>query len=163
MFYKHALGPIYPMPSKDPWNAVAYIDGCCMNNGRAGARAGAGVFFGEDNDVNDMWNVAERVPGEQTNSRAELYAAILALEKALEKNVSVMTVLSDSIYTLGAIRYLQTLDGCNMDLVGRLHELMARLRVRWFKVPGHQCSGNVRADHLAKYGANSPPIAKDLQ
>lgn len=45
MFYKHALGPIYPMPSKDPWNAVAYIDGCCMNNGRAGARVSSLLLF----------------------------------------------------------------------------------------------------------------------
>jgi hypothetical protein len=38
----------YPIRTVDGY-VVAYIDGCCLDNGRPNARAGLGVWFGEDN------------------------------------------------------------------------------------------------------------------
>ena len=52
-----------------------YTDGACVNNGKADARAGYGVFFGEQDDR----NVSERYKGPQTNNVAELLAIIRAL------------------------------------------------------------------------------------
>jgi len=52
-----------------------YTDGACVNNGKADARAGYGIFFGEQDDR----NVSERYKGPQTNNVAELLAIIRAL------------------------------------------------------------------------------------
>jgi len=51
-----------------PGCEVIYTDGACPNNGKDGARAGIGVWFGR----NDPRNISERCPGDQTNNRAEM-------------------------------------------------------------------------------------------
>ena len=56
----------YPLP----FCTEVYTDGSCMDD-----CAGSGVFFGDG----DPRNVSARVPGEQTNNRAEVYAFLLAL------------------------------------------------------------------------------------
>ena len=53
-----------------------YTDGACSNNGQRGAKAGLGVYFGE----NDPRNCSERIEGKQTNNTAELKAIIKAAE-----------------------------------------------------------------------------------
>ena len=47
-----------------------YTDGACSNNGKPGAKAGIGVYFG----VEDERNVSRKISGKQTNNRAELLA-----------------------------------------------------------------------------------------
>ncbi|CAG8855735.1 27655_t:CDS:2, partial [Gigaspora margarita] len=55
-----------------------YPDRYCENNGKKNALASIGIFFDDD----DPKNLSERLSGVyQTNNRAELYAAICALEK----------------------------------------------------------------------------------
>ena len=55
---------------------LIFTDGSCSKNGRPGAFAGYGVFFGLD----DPRNVAHYLEGEQqTNQRAELQAFVVAL------------------------------------------------------------------------------------
>lgn len=50
---------------------VVYTDGSSLGNGRSGATAGAGVYWGEAGA--SKHNIAERVPGPvQTNNRGEL-------------------------------------------------------------------------------------------
>ncbi|KAI8323162.1 hypothetical protein GQ54DRAFT_242304, partial [Martensiomyces pterosporus] len=50
---------------------VVYTDGSCINNGKPGATAGAGAYFGP----NDPRNYSGRLSGgAQTNQRAELEA-----------------------------------------------------------------------------------------
>ncbi len=78
-----------------------WTDGACVNNGKQGAVAGIGVWFGKD----DPRNVSERLPGDtQTNNRAELFAIQRALEITMlsctegEKYV----VFSDSEYAVKA-------------------------------------------------------------
>jgi ribonuclease HI len=69
---------------------VVYSDGACKGNGKAGATAGIGVYFGPNDprSVNYRFaltllyssenrNLAERCPGDQTNNRAELIASLL--------------------------------------------------------------------------------------
>ncbi|XP_040204596.1 ribonuclease H1-like isoform X2 [Rana temporaria] len=55
-------------PPKRERSAVVYTDGCCSRNGRYGARAGVGVYWG----AGSSQNVSERLYGRQTNQRAEI-------------------------------------------------------------------------------------------
>ena len=69
-------------PNKDDFevdasgNVVVYTDGCCEFNGQRGAKAGIGVYFGDDNPL----NVSEPVKGRATNNTAEIQAITYALE-----------------------------------------------------------------------------------
>ncbi|KAJ3141447.1 Ribonuclease H1 [Physocladia obscura] len=75
-----------------------YTDGACGGNGKAGARGGIGVFFGNG----DARNISQSLPGPaQTNNRAELLAAIMAL-RAAPANVFV-NLYTDSCYVLDGI------------------------------------------------------------
>ncbi|KAK0221324.1 ribonuclease H-like domain-containing protein, partial [Armillaria fumosa] len=60
--------------STGDWKMV-WVDGSCVGNGCNSASAGAGVFWGRSSPRNH----AERVPGPQTNNRAEHVALIIAL------------------------------------------------------------------------------------
>jgi len=62
-----------PISNKAPLNI--YTDGACSNNGRPNAKAGFGVWFGE----NDERNLSQSYNGRQTNNVAELLAIITAL------------------------------------------------------------------------------------
>ena len=53
-----------------------YTDGACSNNGRGNAKAGLGIYFGED----DPRNSSEKIIGKQTNNTAELTAILRAVE-----------------------------------------------------------------------------------
>ena len=52
-----------------------YTDGACINNGKKNARAGFGVYFGED----DPRNASESYTGKQTNNVAEMLGVVKAL------------------------------------------------------------------------------------
>ena len=88
-----------------------YTDGACTNNGKPGARAGYGIYFGDG----DIRNVSESYKGPQTNNVAELLAIIRALgilKDEIEDGVRVV-IYSDSKYaircctTYGAKCYLK--------------------------------------------------------
>lgn len=75
-----------------------YTDGACSNNGRPNAKAGYGIYFGENNPR----NVSMGLLGKQTNNRAELTAIIEAyplIESDLADGKTVC-ILSDSIYAI---------------------------------------------------------------
>ncbi|KAJ9055303.1 hypothetical protein DSO57_1005128 [Entomophthora muscae] len=96
-----SLAQVVEVPSNDSHKEsveVIYTDGSSRGNGKLGARAGVGVFFGEG----DLRNVSERLIGQpQTNQRAELTAAIRALEKATPgKRIEIRT---DSRYLINGI------------------------------------------------------------
>jgi ribonuclease HI len=75
---------------------VVYTDGSCLNNGREGAKGGIGVFFSEK----DERNLSEKLDSKitPTNQRAELMAAIRALE--IIKNEESIEIRTDSKYTI---------------------------------------------------------------
>lgn len=62
-----------PVSNKVPLNI--YTDGACSNNGKPNAKAGFGVWFGE----NDERNISQSYNGRQTNNVAELLAIVTAL------------------------------------------------------------------------------------
>ena len=55
-----------------PHHLIVYTDGSSLGNGKAGAKAGLGVYYGHGGEAEDS-NISERVPGDlQTNNRGEL-------------------------------------------------------------------------------------------
>ncbi|XP_051510611.1 ribonuclease H1-like isoform X2 [Myxocyprinus asiaticus] len=144
---------------------VVYTDGCCTANGRNGARAGIGVYWGRDHAL----NVAERLPGRQTNQRAELQAACKALEQAIEMNFKKIVLYTDSKFTINGITsWVKTwkTNGWRLKSGGniinkedfqKLDELNADLEVVWMHIPGHAgYTGNEEADRLSREGAAKP-------
>ena len=154
-----------------------YTDGACINNGKANARCGSGVWFGP----NDPRNLAIRIPGDdQSNQVGELAAVIAAVEAT--PTYQPLKIISDSKYVIeGLTTNLESWenDGWigikNANLFKRAAYLLkrraARTTFKWTK--GHNgTQGNEESDRLAKQGANKPqpdelcleiPIEFDIQ
>lgn len=141
---------------------VVYTDGGCTKNGHKGARAGIGVYWGPENTR----NVSERLQGEQTNQRAEIMAAVKALETAKEMGYKTLEIRTDSNYTIkGATDWCRrwkkngwkTINGTdvkNKVEFQKLTKLCDEIDVKWTHVRGHQGNmGNEAADELARKGA----------
>ncbi|KAM3602943.1 uncharacterized protein V6R79_013642 [Siganus canaliculatus] len=144
---------------------VVYTDGCCSANGKRGARAGIGVYWGHGHPL----NVAERLPGRQTNQRAELQAACKALEQAKERNIQKLVLYTDSKFTInGVTKWVKNWKLNNWRLKSggpvtnkedfvKLDRLNAGLEVVWIHIPGHAgYRGNEEADRLSREGAAKP-------
>ncbi|KAL2015012.1 hypothetical protein VTK56DRAFT_6528 [Thermocarpiscus australiensis] len=161
---KRAKQVTKPAPSRKDI-AVVYTDGSSRGNGRAGATAGVGVYFGDS----DPRNVSERLQGEvQTNQRAELTAILRALEGV--DDTQALEIRTDSKYSIQCVTewYVnwerngwKTREGPvkNQDLV---QAIRAKLTERESKggqtqfvwVKGHDTDpGNIAADRLAVEGA----------
>ena len=84
-------------PSTKPEINV-YTDGACLDNGKPYARAGYGIWFGED----DPRNTSESYKGKQTNNIAELLAIIktLTILDAEIKDNRIINIYSDSKYSI---------------------------------------------------------------
>ncbi|KAF4460692.1 RNase H domain [Fusarium albosuccineum] len=144
-----------------------YTDGSSLANGKAGARAGLGVYFGP----NDPRNLSERLEGKlQTNQRAELMAMQRALEIApLEQAVQ---IYSDSQYSIKCVtqwalswetKQWKTATGAEVKNQDIIRAVLAKMKERtkagsptYFQwVKGHASDrGNIAADRLAVAGAN---------
>lgn len=138
-----------------------YTDGACSNNGRKNAKAGIGIYFGEE----DSRNVSQRIDGKQTNNTAEL-GAILHLYTILEQDIlsgKKIGIVTDSIY---AIRCATTygkkcadkewkIDIPNKEMVKKAYELYSVTNVEFIHVMAHTKNtdihslGNKEADRLA--------------
>ncbi len=82
----------------DPNQIYVYTDGCCINNGKPQAKAGIGVYFGE----NDSRNISKKIDGKQTNNVAEITAiieTIILLKNELEHN-KIINIFTDSKYSI---------------------------------------------------------------
>ncbi|XP_041044401.1 ribonuclease H1 [Carcharodon carcharias] len=148
-------------------DAVAvYTDGCCSSNGRKGAQAGIGVYWGPAHSL----NLSERLPGRQTNQRAEIIAACRAIEQAKELNIEKLVVFTDSMFTINGItKWIKSWKSngwklssggsvINKEDFERLDKLTSGINIEWMHVPGHAgFPGNEAADSLAKEGASKPP------
>jgi ribonuclease HI len=85
-----------PLINAEPINI--YTDGACSNNGKPDARAGFGIWFGNE----DERNTSESFTGPQTNNRAELLAIIKALtilREDIEQGQTV-NIYTDSTYSM---------------------------------------------------------------
>lgn len=148
-----------------------YTDGSCHNNGRANARAGYGVYFGD----NDSRNISKPLKGDkQTNNRAEMTAIIDAIKVVEDKLQTGQRVVihTDSEYSMKCCgeygrrceaRYWKGSDGrpiTNADLVKvgvSLFRKYPRATLRYVKAhtgdSDRHSRGNEMADHLANLGA----------
>jgi hypothetical protein len=73
-------------------HAVVYTDGSCREYYNTGEQiAGIGVFWGH----NDKRNVSELIRGEGSSNRAEIQAAIRAIQTAIEYKYEFVTVYTD--------------------------------------------------------------------
>ncbi|KAG7879505.1 hypothetical protein KL937_003266 [Ogataea polymorpha] len=172
------------MASQKPASATrqvytVYTDGACsFNHDPSRAKAGYGVFFGDDDPRN---TAAPLVGPVQTNNRAELSAIKQALETILEEfefgNGEQYQILTDSEYCVKCIlvwsktwqkngwKNSKKQPVANRDLIEAILGLIdrineeysrhgfGRLTVDW--VRGHANNhGNEMADALAREGAS---------
>nr|XP_056712528.1 ribonuclease H1 isoform X2 [Euleptes europaea] len=144
---------------------VVYTDGCCSSNGRHKARAGTGVYWGPSHPLNS----SERLPGRQTNQRAEIHAACKAIEQAKSQNIKKLVIYTDSKFTINGItnwvpnwqnngwKTSTGKDVINKEDFERLAKVSEGMDIQWMHVPGHAgFMGNEAADHLAREGAGKP-------
>jgi len=88
-----------------PESQVAYFvytDGSCHNNGKKNAKAGIGVYFGE----NDPRNISRVVIGKQTNNTAEL-GAIIETYDVIKGDIhqgKKIGIISDSAYAIKCVK-----------------------------------------------------------
>jgi len=149
-------------------NYYVYTDGACINNGRPGAKAGIGIFFGE----NDTRNVSQPLEGKQTNNAAEL-SAIIKTYPIIEKDIlsgKKIAIVTDSEYAIKCIKgYGEKCaqkgwvgDIPNKELVKEVYTLYHNIDANRFSiiyVKAHtqgtdvHSIGNRHADRLANEGA----------
>ena len=145
---------------------IVYIDGACRNNGQKTQKED--VFWGDYHPLNTY----ECLIGEkQTNNRAELSAAIIALCQAKQIGLKRITIYTDSKYVKeGITRWIsswkenslktkQKGDVLNKDLWGLMDDLKSGIDVEWNWVESHL--DNIRneiADALAKDGISSKTV-----
>ncbi len=161
-------------PASPPPGIVVYCDGSCTNNGRAGARAGYGVYV-TDNGVEKHRHSA-RLPESdaQTNQRAELLALMYALQY-LGESGGTGTIYTDSKYAMQCVQtWGPTWETAgwkkadkkpilHLDIIQPLCGLwnMVKSRVTLQHVAGHSglsdpiSRGNAMADTLARGATES--------
>lgn len=100
--YETVIGTFYGSVgmNEDLQNCITvFTNGFCSNLSRANARAGMGIFW----ELNARANIALRIPGTQTNNRAELYAILIAIHIA--KLQQSLQVFSDLEFTNKTVCY----------------------------------------------------------
>lgn len=158
------------VPDKDNFevdesgSVVVYTDGCCEFNGRHGAKAGVGVYFGHNNPL----NISEPVRGRATNNTAEIQAITYALELINRAGFSKAVINTDSQFVINCMtswlsgwkkKGWKKSDGStviNKEDLMDLDRASDGLMVKYNHVKGHSgLEGNEKADELAKAGAKS--------
>jgi ribonuclease HI len=154
-----------------PPDYYVYTDGACSNNGKEGACAGIGVYFGEG----DVRNISRGVEGKQTNNVAELMAILAAFEVIKDDLIGgkVVAIVSDSEYAIrccGSYGSRLAGEGWRTDvpnkvLVRKVWEYSQDANVQFIHIRAHtgltdeHSLGNAGADRLA-IGLESCPYTK---
>ncbi|KOB71897.1 Ribonuclease H1 [Operophtera brumata] len=140
-----------------------YTDGACLDNGRDGARAGIGVYWGDGHPL----NTSAPVSGRATNNTAEIQAATWAMKQAFDNGIYYLAINTDSQFLMKSVtewmpRWKQV--GWKLANGGpvknerdfkELDKAMGKLNVKWNYVQSHHgVDGNEKADQLAKAGAS---------
>lgn len=109
-----------------------FVDGACLGNGTEWASGGMGVYFGPDS----RHNISQSLSGRQTNQRAEIRAAILALRKVKkllnneELDTEVVVLASDSAYLVDAMTRHVERWRCNGWMNSKRGEVANKLDLR---------------------------------
>jgi len=147
-----------------------YTDGACTNNGKIGAKAGIGIFFGKDNSN----NVSRELHGEKlTNNIAELTAIIEAILIIKSYKFPNKIIVTDSEYAIKcATKYGDKLEKMewkvkegknipNLELVKEIYELTNKYNIKYQHILAHTDNkdrhsiGNYYADLLANQSINN--------
>lgn len=148
-----------------------YTDGSCYNNGNDNAKAGIGIYFGE----NDSRNVSKPIEGKKTNNTAELNA-IIETFRIIQSDIDegkIVVIGTDSDYAIKcATTYGKSCSDenwskeiPNKELVQSLFELYNKYEnVSLLHIKAHTNNqdihsiGNSHADRLANMsiGRNEP-------
>ncbi|XP_055918050.1 uncharacterized protein LOC129950222 [Eupeodes corollae] len=142
---------------------IVYTDGSCINNGKANAVAGFGVYFSEGHAL----NAAKPVVGRVTNNAGEIQAAIYAIRIAKDFGIKKLCLSTDSQFLINAVtawmknwkRKGWTLKGGepvkNKEDFVILDGLLDKsIEIKWNYVKGHKgIIGNEKADQLARQGS----------
>ncbi|THU77771.1 ribonuclease H-like protein, partial [Dendrothele bispora CBS 962.96] len=133
-----------------PASVIVHTDGSCKRPHTQSAQAGAGIYFGDRNAL----NCCHRVPGEQTNNRAELYAILIAIQ--LAPLDCPLDLYSDSQYAIKLLsQWAPALAKCGWSctngdvmrcIMGWIRARSAPINLIWIK--GH--SGNMHNDEADK-------------
>ena len=148
-----------------------FTDGACKGNGKSNALGGVGVWWGHGHSN----NVSEPLLGKlQTNQRAELTAALIALYSMDETNRYVL--VTDSMYVTKGItewaigwvkHHWKNSKGeqvSNIDLWKRVLKVKAKRHVEIQWVKGHSRNkGNDFADRLATEGCGKDIATAEMQ
>lgn len=141
---------------------IVYTDGACTANGRSSARAGIGVFWANDHPD----NVSRKLVGKQTNNRAEIEAAIVAIQIALKNNYKTLDIHTDSDFMINSMtKWIKKWkrNGWKLSTGGPVKNQSDWKRFDFYqsqldklvftKVRGHSgIYGNEKADFLARKG-----------
>tara|TARA_B100001093_G_C26604114_1_gene917242 strand:- start:174 stop:626 length:453 start_codon:yes stop_codon:yes gene_type:complete len=139
-----------------------FTDGACRNNGKKNAKAGIGIYFGE----NDDRNISERISGKQTNNCAELLAIIKVFDILTSeiKQGTPVSIYSDSKYSIDCLTKWSQLWAQNnwrkpiknKELIKHGYDLFQLYNnVTIFHIKAHTTNmdilsvGNRKADYLA--------------
>ena len=154
-----------------------YCDGCCLDNGRPGARAGFGVFVTDGSGAQVLAESFRVPPSDpQTNQRAELLALRYALSHVSEHPSLNFHIYTDSQYGIDCLekwapgweasgwRKSNNKPVLHADLIADCVSARRRAgtRVRLVHIESHtgladvHSRGNAMADRLAKAGAELP-------
>ena len=147
-----------------------YIDGACPGNGTPTAKGSYGVYFAPNSPYNTSGKLPTDFP--QTSQRAELIAALIALEQIQTVNetyrsLELFIIITDSDYLVNSIgKYIMNwkrnnwISASRKEIVNRdlferldlkLEELYNRqhdIDILWWKVDR---SENTEADRLANW------------
>ena len=154
---------------------TVYIDGSCIRNGTSTAQAGYGIFWGDQHP----WNCSNPLPLDSTatNNKAELMAAIKALQVATDNNLKRLIVCSDSNYVIqGVTEWIykwsengwKTANGEDVKNKDIWKELAAfaqdsGMDITWKHVAAHSgIPGNEEADKLALKAAKQIPVKTQI-
>ncbi|CAK1548604.1 unnamed protein product [Leptosia nina] len=140
-----------------------YTDGACSANGRSGARAGLGVYWGEGSSL----NISEPVSGRATNNCGEIQAASKAIQQAIDNGINRLAINTDSKFLINsATKWMSGWKRNGWKLKSgepvknevdfkQLDRVLNKIDVKWIYVEAHRgIHGNERADQLAKAGAS---------
>ncbi|CAD6190118.1 unnamed protein product [Caenorhabditis auriculariae] len=136
---------------------VVYTDGACSNNGKGHAKAGWGIYWGDNHE----WNAFGAVHGPATNNRGELLAVQKALETAEINEMDKLVIRTDSNLLIKSMEQFmkkwkkngwKTTSGepvKNQDLLTSIDDLTKKVKVKFEHVRGHSgVEGNEKADGL---------------
>ncbi|KAH9638947.1 hypothetical protein HF086_005028 [Spodoptera exigua] len=139
-----------------------YTDGACSANGRSGARAGLGVYWGDGHPL----NVSEPVSGRATNNCGEIQASTKAIKIALQNGIQKLAINTDSKFVINSVtKWMPAWKRKGWKLASGepvknekdfkdLDSVQHKLQIKWNYVEAHRgIHGNEMADELAKAGA----------